>query len=171
MNNNKACLIAPWRITGIKTQGYNKGFTEEEISQHSIGNRFAYQMCTLLFLTGIILTNIPILIVASTVAFLAVVLPYHPFDYLYNAVIRHWFGRPRLPRRTNQAKFACGIASVWILAIIYLIYADLLIGAYLLGGILLIVALLVSVMDFCIPSMVYNMLFARRKPVDQNFGN
>lgn len=159
MNKEKICLVSPTRIARIKSQGYDKGFDDEEISQHSVGNRFAYQMCTLLFATGLVLTNIPILTVAATIALLTVILPHHPFDYLYNLSVRHWLNRPKLPRRPAQAKFACGIAAIWLGVIIYLFYNSLFIWGYVLGGILFVIAALVSTIDFCIPSLIYNNIF------------
>lgn len=156
-------LISPERISRLKVQGYDTGFTDEEISEHAVGNRFAYQMCTVLFSTGLALTSIPVLAVGAIIAFSTVLLPYHPFDYVYNYVIRHWLKRPKLPRRTNQAKFACGIASLWLGIIIYLFYHSLFTWGYVLGGILLVIALLVSTIDFCIPSIIYNKLFRKRK--------
>ncbi|MCW9706021.1 DUF4395 domain-containing protein [Fodinibius salsisoli] len=159
------CLISPSRISRIKAQGYDTGFTDEEIFIHAVGNRFAYQLCTLLFVTGLVLTSIPILAVAATIALLTVILPYHPFDYLYNYGVRHWLDRPKLPRRTAQAKFACGIAAIWLGMIIYLFGASLMVWGYVMGGILLIIALLVSMVDFCIPSLVYNYLFRKDKKV------
>lgn len=156
-------LISPVRISRIKEQGYDTCFTNEEISIHAIGNRFAYQMCTLLFTTGLILTSIPILTAAAIIALLTVILPYHPFDYLYNPIVRHWLNRPILPRRSNQAKFACGIASVWLGTIIYLFHNSLFIWGYVLGGVLFVIALLVSTIDFCIPSLIYNKLFRKGK--------
>ena len=158
-------MISQTRICRIKTRGYNNGFNDFEISQHSIGNRFAYQLCTLVFSTGLILTSIPILIVAAPIALLAVILPYHPFDYLYNLFVRHLFNRPKLPKRTSQAKFACGIASIWLGAIIYLFYLNLFLWGYILGGILFIVAILVSTIDYCIPSLIYNSLIKKIKSV------
>lgn len=157
------CLIAPSRISRIKAQGYDTGFTDEEISIHAVGNRFAYQLCMLLFATGLVLTSIPVLALAAIIALLTVILPYHPFDYLYNYGARRWLDRPRLPRRTAQAKFACGIAAIWLGVIIYLFSASLMVWGYVMGGILLIIALLVSTVDFCIPSLVYNYLFRKNK--------
>jgi hypothetical protein len=156
-------LISQARIRRIKCQGYDKNFNDEEISQHSIGNRFAYQLCTLLFASGLALTSVPILIIAASIAALAVFLPYHPFDYLYNSIIRRLFHRPKLPRRPAQTKFACGIASIWLGIIIYLFHLKLFLWGYILGGMLLTVALLVSTIDYCIPSIIYNSLFKKTK--------
>lgn len=154
-----AKMLSSTRICRIKAQGYDRGFNEDEISQHAVGNRFAYQMCTLLFVTGLVLTNIFILTAAAVIAFLTVILPYHPFDYLYNYGVRHFLTRPKLPHRSAQAKFACGIASVWLTVIIFLFSTDQLIWGYFLGAILFLVALLVSTIDYCIPSLIYNRLF------------
>lgn len=95
-----SCLISPERISRLKVQGYSSVFSDEEISEHSVGNRFAFQLCTVLFVAGLVSTNIQILLVASIIA--------------------------------------------------------------MLGGILLTVALLVSILDFCIPSIIYNYLFTNR---------
>lgn len=79
-NINNVSNLSAVRISRIKEQGYNTGYSDEEICQHAPGNRFAYQMCTLLFTTGLILTNIPILVVAAVIAAMTVLLPYHPFE-------------------------------------------------------------------------------------------
>lgn len=48
--------------------------------------------------------------------------PYHPFDYLYNYLIRHLLNKPKIPPRTNQGRFACGIATAWLSGTIYLFF-------------------------------------------------
>lgn len=159
--NGVSYLISPSRISRIKAQGYHTGFTDEEISKHAVGNRFAYQLCTLLFSCGLILTNIPILIVACGVAFFSVILPYNVFDYLYNFSLRYWLNRPKLPQRPDQSKFVCSIATFGLAVIIYLFHNSEFVWGYILGGIIFVVALLVSTTDICIGSIIYNYLFRR----------
>lgn len=164
-HTNTNCLISPSRICRIKEQGYDTGFTDEEISVHAVGNRFAFQVCTLLFATGLVLTSIQVLAVAAIIALLTVLLPYHPVDYLYNYTLRHWLGRPKLPPRSAQAKFACGIAAIWLGVIIYLFDASFFAWGYAMGGILFIIALFVGTVDFCIPSQAYNYFFRKNKKI------
>jgi hypothetical protein len=159
------CQISPVRTSRIKEQGYDTGFSDEEISIHAVGNRFAYQLCTLLFTTGLIFTSIPVLGVAAIIAFLAVIMPYHPFDYVYNYILRHWLDRPKLPPRSAQAKFACGVAVIWLGIIMYLFYVSLFLLGYVMGAILLIIALFVSTVDFCIPSRIYNYFFRKNNKI------
>ncbi|MDX1747455.1 MAG: DUF4395 family protein [Halobacteriales archaeon] len=156
-----SALISKSRCERIREQGYQAGYTDEEISQLAVGNRFAYQLCTVVFGAGLLLGSIPILAVAGAIAFLGVVLPYHPFDYVFNHGVRRVLDKPRQPRRSPQAKFACGLAAVTIGLIIFAFSSSLFVVGYVLGGVLLVVALLVSTVDICIPSMTYNRLFDR----------
>jgi hypothetical protein len=116
---------------------------------------------------GLLLTNPWILTIIMTIAFFGVLLPYHPFDYLYNYGIRHIINKPPIPPRTNQVKFACGIASVWLFGIILLFHYGLYIEGYIAGAIIATIATLVATTDICIPSMIYNALF-RREPQKNN---
>jgi hypothetical protein len=144
-------------------QGY-LNYSDQELHDFKFGIRFAYALCTILFTTGLFLVSLKILIVAAGVAFLAAFPPYHPFDYLYNYAVRYLMGKPKLPPRSNQGRFACGIASVWLTAIVLLINSGYFLSANILGGVLLVVALLVTTVDICIPSMIYNFLFRKKLP-------
>jgi len=151
-------LISPDRIKRLKVQGYCN-YPDANLSELAFGNRFAYIICSSILLIGIITANIPILASMMIVALFGVILPYHPFDYIYNHLIRGMVNKPELPPRSKQLKFACGIATIWIAATIYLFYAGFTIGGYIVGGMLFSVALLVSTTDICIPSRIFNFLF------------
>ncbi len=154
-------MITPVRRKRLEVQGYY-GFTDCELNDFKFGFRFAYYVCGSLVVLGLILSNQKILIAAMIVAFFGSLPPNHPFDYLYNYVIRHLINKPKIPPRSNQGRFACGIATVWMSGIIYLFYAGLNVWGYIAGGILVSIASLVSVLDICIPSMIYNFLFKRK---------
>ena len=146
----------------LHTQGY-QGYSDRELNDYKYGIRFAYALCTTLAGLGLVLSNITLLIIAAVIALAGILPPYHPFDYLYNHAVRHILKKPKIPPRTNQGRFACGVAFVWLTITIYLLYNNHFITGNILGGILLSVAILVSAMDICIPSMVYNFLFRKEK--------
>ena len=156
--NNSGNLISSERIGRLKVQGY-RDMSDGDISQLAFGNRFAYIVCSTILLVGVITANIPVLGTMMIIAFFGVVLPYHPFDYIYNHLVRRVLDKPRLPRRSNQLKFACGVATIWIAATIYLFYYGFAMAGYIAGGMLFSVAFLVSTTDICIPSIIYNFLF------------
>jgi hypothetical protein len=158
MANSK---ISPVRKQRLIIQGYN--LTDEQLNDYKTGIRFAYALCATLVITGLVLNNITILIIAAMVAFGGAFPPYHPFDYLYNYGFRFLLNKPKTPPRTAQGRFACGIASVWLTVTIFLLYNDHLIAAYILGAILVTLAVMVTTTDICIPSMVYNYFFRKEK--------
>lgn len=139
-------------------QGYNC-YSDKELIDYRFGIRFAYYLCDALMIIGLLLTNLWILASIMTIAFLGAVLPFHPFDYLYNYFLRHLINKPPIPPRPNQTRFACGIASVWLGGIIFLFYSGLNLWAYIAGGTIVSIATLVATTDICIPSIIYNFLF------------
>ena len=156
--NTSRPLLAKFNPYRLKVQGYCNR-TDSDLSKLAFGNRFAFIICSSVMAIGIVTANIPILSVLMCIAFLGIVLPYHPFDYIYNHIIRKANGMPKLPPRSKQLKFACMIATLGLSAIIYLFYSGLFITGYILGGLLFSVAFLVSTTDICIPSIIYNFLF------------
>jgi hypothetical protein len=160
---NQNCMLSPVTRKRLEQQGY-VSFTDAQLNDFKFGIRFAYYLCGLLVLTGLVFSRIEILIIAMVVAFFAMLPPYHPIDYLYNYGVRQVLHKPKLPPRTSQGRFACGIATIWLGAIIVLLGEGLHVYAYVAGGVLLIVATLVSTLDICIPSILYNFLFTRHVP-------
>lgn len=157
MNNSKPQL-SKRRINFIRAQGYQQ-FSDYEIADLAFGNRFAYILCTSLLASSVAMAYIPGLLAMATIAFLTIVLPYHPFDYIYNHGLRQLLNKPQLPPRSAQLKFACTVATTWILITAYLFYAEMCIAAYVMGGLLVAVATTVSTTDYCLPSVIYNFIF------------
>jgi Domain of unknown function (DUF4395) len=149
------------RIERIREQGY---FTKDdkEITDLAFGNRFAYQVCTLIWIFGVILTNIPLLGVVMGVAFLSVLLPYHPFDYIYNYLLSDRMQLPKLPPRAPQLTFACSIATIWTGTTIYLFYNGFDFAGYIVGGLFIVITTILSTTDLCLPSIIYNALFKKK---------
>jgi hypothetical protein len=150
--------ISSRRLYSLRTQGYCN-YSDSKLSKLAYGNRFAYYVCSFLLLVGVISSNIPILATMMIVSIFGVILPNHPFDYIYNNVISSALNKPKLPPRSKQLKFACFISSVWLAATIYLFYTGLTTAGYIVGGVQFSIALLVSTTDICIPSLIYNLLF------------
>jgi hypothetical protein len=158
--NSIQAQLSETKINWIREQGYFK-FSNAEIRELAFGNRFAYGVCTSLLIVGVAFANIPLLFIMMVVAFLGIVLPNHPFDYFYNLVLRTKLNKPKLPPRPKQLKFACTIATLWIGGTIYLFYSGLATWGYIAGASLIVVAGLVSTIDMCIPSKIYNALFIK----------
>ncbi len=152
--------ISCTRIQRIRAQGYSE-YSDQQISGFAIGNRFAYQVCTVLLFTSVVSSSLTLFTVMLSFAFLSIFLPNHVFDYFYNYAIAPKWNYPKLPPRSKQLKFACTVASLWIACTIYLLYYEFQTAATVMGACLVGVAALVSTLDYCIPSVIYNTLFTR----------
>jgi hypothetical protein len=150
------------RICRIQAQGYITQ-SDAQINDLAFGNRFAYRLCVSVLLAGVLLQSIPILSSMLVIAFFGVLLPNHPFDYIYNGLLSKAMNKPKLPKRSVQLKFACSVATLWIGGVIYLMYAEYIIAANILAASLIIVAGLVATIDFCIPSIIFNSLFNKNQ--------
>lgn len=153
--------ITPFSRTHLEIQGV-QGLSDEELRTHRAGLRFAYQLCFTITLIGTLLQSIPILAIAGAAAFVAVFPPNHPFDYLYNLVVGRMMKKPKVPPRTNQGRFACAIATVWLGVTIYLFATGRTTAGTVMGLALLVPAGLVGFFDVCLPSMIYNAVVYRR---------
>lgn len=160
MKTQKPTLSATTRKR-LEIQGY-EGYSDEELREHLISIRFAYLTCGTIVAAGLIFQSPIILALAMIIAFFGIFPPYHPMDYVFNRIARY-IDKPEAPERSNQGRFACGIATVCLGAIIFLFLKGHTVAANILGGLLLTQAIAVGTVDFCIPSMIYNFLFKRKK--------
>lgn len=154
----------------LEEQGYS-GFTEYELARHRFGIRFAYFICMSVVVLGLALKSQPVLILANAIALLGMLPPYHPLDYIYNYGIRHLLGRPKLPPRANQGRFACFLATIMLGIMNYFAYAGNFTAVIVVGAALLTPAFLVTFLDLCIPSKIYNALFVRKSRSVQGEGH
>ncbi len=144
----------------LDIQGYSC-VDDVTLAQTQIWLRMSPALCATIAAIGTALASPPILWGLMVFAALGAVLTFHPFDLIYNLGIRHITGTSELPRNGAPRRFACAMASVWLLAAGWLFYADLAVAGYMLGGALVAVAALITVSHICIPSMVYRVLFGR----------
>jgi len=125
--------------------------------------RWSPALCAIVMGVGTILASEWILWGLMPVAALGALSSRHPFDHIYNYGVRRLTGTPPLPPHGAPRRFACGIATVWLLVTGVAFAAGAETLGYALGGVLTAVAALVGTTHFCIPSLTYALLFGRPK--------
>jgi len=150
------------RINRLHAQGFYRE-TKEELTGMVFGIRFAYRACISLLSVAMLTQSITLFGLMFVIAFLGIVLPNHPFDYLYNYTLSGWLKKAKVPARSAQLKFACAIATSWIAAVIFLMAAGHTTAGLVMAGALILVALFPATIDYCIPSVIFNALFRRNK--------
>ena len=124
--------------------------------------RFTVVLCATGMGVGTALAFTPLLWTMVLVAALGGIFPRHPFDLVYNHGVRYLTGTRPLPLNGAPTRFACAVASGGLVATALAFTTGLTWLGYLLGASLTSVAAVVSVSHFCIPSMVYQLLFGER---------
>ncbi len=127
--------------------------------------RTTFILCTTFMAIGTALASTPILLAMVVIAGLGGIFHRHPFDYVYNYGVRRLTRTRMLPTNNAPTRFACGLASVWLIAMVIAFEAGAAWLGYALGVGIVAVAGLVAVTDFCIPSMIYQTLFGDRSLV------
>ena len=118
--------------------------------------RWSPALCTVVMVAGTALAAPPILWTLAVIASLGVILPFHPFDLLYNYGFRHLVGTRAFPHQGVQRRFACGLAAAWLVGTGLAFDSGWMMTGYALGWSLTAVAALVSTTHFCIPSLIFN---------------
>ncbi|MEM6803016.1 MAG: DUF4395 family protein [Bacteroidota bacterium] len=165
-------MLSPRRKTRLEVQGM-LGYSRADLDELKYGIRFAYVFCGFLVLMGVISQNLYLLGAMNIIAFGGVILKNHPFDYLYNYGLRHLLKKPPIPHRPPQIRFACVIATFWLLATHLLFMYEWTVSASIMGYLLVSIAALVGFTDICIPSIIYNVLYQKKikteDPLAQKF--
>lgn len=123
--------------------------------------RWSPALCATVMGIGTLLASPWVLWGLVPFAALGALFPRHPFDYIYNLGVRRLTGTRPLPPHGAPRRFACAIASVWLIGTGVAFAADQDTLGYVLGGLLTGVAALVGTTHFCIPSLIYALLFGR----------
>lgn len=144
----------------LEAQGF-LGLDDAAMKELAPWLRWSPVLCTTVMVIGLLTRSHVVLWSLAGVAFLGSLLPFHPFDLLYNYGVRHLVGTRMFPHHGPQRRFACAIAAAWLVPTGWAFYQGNDTLGYALGVPLVLVAALVSVTHFCIPSTIFNKLFRR----------
>ncbi len=140
----------------LMQQGYCT-YTKSNLKSISNGLRFTPLLCMFLALYGLILLQNPYWHFA--IASLGI-LPFwfpkaHPFDLLYNKVIRHLVGGVKLPANPLPRRIACVMGGLMNVGIGFSFYYGSTIVAYGFGIVLIALQTIVITTHICIASVMY----------------
>lgn len=89
------------------------------------GIRFSYPLYISLVTIGILFVNPYILSITALIAFFGIILPMHPFDYIYNYVVVKLIGTDRIPGRGTELQVNSSVALLFNLGVITLIFSGI----------------------------------------------
>ena len=99
------------------------------------GMRFSYPLYMLLVVIGVLTTNIYIITITSIIALMGVLLPMHPFDYIYNAIAKYIPKMNRISGRGTEMQVTSVFALLFNLVVIVLLFTEIKINYTVLASI------------------------------------
>ena len=138
----------------LDIQGFDD-VNDATLAQTEVWLRMSPALCAAVAAVGTALASPWILWVLAAIAALGAAFPSHPFDLLYNVGIRRITGAPPLPENRAPRRFACAMASAWLVVTGALFAAGLSVAGYVLGFTFVGTATLVATTHICIPSMIF----------------
>lgn len=144
----------------IRAQGFC-GLDEKTCAQINYPLRLSPAICMVWAAVGTAFASPTILWVLAPFAALGAILPGHPFDILYNHGLRHLTGTPALPLYGARRRFACALATVWLVAAAWSFQAGMPMLGYILGWSLVATAFVNVSTGFCIPSFIARLVLGK----------
>jgi hypothetical protein len=149
----------------IEAQGF-AGLDDTMIIGINLSLRIAPAICLVWASIGTLLASPIILWSLLPFALLGAILPVHPFDVLYNHVLRHRLGTPAIPTYRKPRRFACLVASLFLASAASGFHFGMPAIGYGFGIALMAAATVTVTTGFCIPSFIYGLLFGKPECVD-----
>ncbi len=124
--------------------------------------RITFLLCGSLFGIATAFAFTPAMWALVPIAAAGAIFKVHPFDLVYNYGIRYLTGTGKLPLNGPPTRFACVLATPWVVAIALSSHLGVAPLGYALGALLTTVAYIVGTTHFCIPSFIYQFFFGDR---------
>jgi hypothetical protein len=91
----------------------------------------------------------------------------HPFDILYDRVVRRLTGSPKLPASPNRRRLVFAIAAVWLGATAAAFGTGHLLLGYVLGGMISVMIVPLATVHVCLVSEPLELLVGPAKPPEE----
>lgn len=144
----------------IEAQGY-LGLSDATLIEIGPWLRFSPAICVVWVSVATYYESALALSLLVPLSVLGAILPWHPFDAIYNHGIRHFLRTAHLPPSGAPRKFACMVAVVWLAATSWAFYSGAIMPGYVLGVSFAFAAAVPTFTDFCIPSFFYGLVMGK----------
>jgi hypothetical protein len=137
-----------------------QGFTDvpdRDLKAVDLGLRVGPVFCVLLAGIGTVLASPTLLLILAPFALAGALLSGSPFDVFYNHGLRYWLNGPRLPVYRAPRRFACALATAWLLVTAGLMLAGPAVAGQVMGWLLVVTAAVPVTTGFCVPSFMFRL--------------
>ena len=148
--------VQNWTSRNLAMQGYC--LSPVESHRLWLGLRLATGLCLPLVATAIVIGSPVALVMLAGIAAAAGWTSRHPFDLVWNRLLRHASGAPALPPTPRRRRHAFKLGTVWLLATAALFATDSAAAARVVGGLLVVACSLTTSLNLCLPSLALELI-------------
>lgn len=142
-----------WMRGNLTTQGYC--LSDDERRSLAVGLRFSTGLCLAFVVIALALESPAMVFALGGIGVVAGFSARHPFDHLWNHVVRRVVGGPPLPPNPARRRYAFKIATVWLLVVGTLLVSGATTAGLILGSLLVAACAIVTAANLCLPSEAF----------------
>ena len=153
--------LSAFTKTNLNKQGFGK-LDDKAKSRYALPLRFSPAVGTILIVIGLALQSPIWLGSMALVALSGALLPSGMLiDLVYNLGVRHLFGAPPLPPTPKPRQFSYLLSTVLLASSALSYYYGLSLLGFILGGMVVIGATILTTTLWCLGSWYYRLIFGR----------
>jgi uncharacterized protein DUF4395 len=145
--------VAAWMRSNLTTQGYC--LSDQDRRELAAGLRFSTGLCLSLVIVALVLESPVFVFALCGIGAIASLAERHPFDHLWNHVVRRIVDGPVLPPSPQRRRDPFKVATAWLVSVATLFAVDATTAALVLGGLLVAACATVTVANLCLPSEMF----------------
>jgi len=145
----------------VEVQGFS-GLTTAEMQTVGSWLRITPALNLVFNTLGTVLRSPTLLLSLSALMVLGALLPVHPWDMLYNGVVRQLTKTQPLPRGGWRRRLTFALGAVWLCVTAWAFATGRTTVGYVLGGVMSFLMLLLATMHFCIVSEIVERIAGKR---------
>jgi hypothetical protein len=135
----------------LEVQGF-LGLTDDELKAIGPWMRFTPVLNLSFTVIATALSSIPLLVGLAILMAAGAIMPIHPFDVLYNGLVRRITRTPPLPKSGVRRRIVFAVGASWLLLIAGAFLFGKSVVGYLLGGLMAVLIAPLATIHFCVLS-------------------
>lgn len=135
----------------LEVQGF-LGLTDDELKTIGPWIRFTPVLNLAFTVIGTALSSIPLLTGLAILMAVGTIMPIHPFDVLYNNLVRNITRTQPLPKSGVRRRIVFAVGTIWLLLTAGAFSLGMSEAGYILGGLMAVLIAPLALVHFCVLS-------------------
>jgi hypothetical protein len=128
------------------------GLTDDELKAIGPWMRFTPVLNLTFTVIATALSSVPLLVGLAILMTVGAITPIHPFDALYNGLVRRITRTQPLPKSGVRRRIVFAVGAIWLLLVSGAFLFGLSVAGYILGGLMAVFIAPLAIIQYCVLS-------------------